>query len=145
MPTENVEHLRAHGPAAYDDLPVDQKLHVNDKIDGAAVFNPERPLGGRATPVAYLFEDHAPEAVLREWCRTNPSVADALSPREAHQLFAGHGRAWKEASREVVPDVWGEEAWDAAHAQPPNDGSEVGPRPKYTPAYFTAGGESSSE
>lgn len=103
--TGNVRKLRADGPTPASELP--HSVGAHDKQHGLAKFTitSGQTGGGLSEPVYYLFEEHDPEAVVREFVETNPQVLANRTRKGIVEAVGRHGRTWSEAVRVVLTDL----------------------------------------
>lgn len=112
--TKNIRHLREHGATPCSDLPV-SKVSARERQAGVWKFglagaSPRAVSGGGHTePVYYIRDRHAPEAVVRTWCRTNPGFLAERSLRSARTRLQETGSEFHDAIRTVLAEQgeWG--------------------------------------
>lgn len=103
--TANVRKLRADGPTPASDLP--GSVGAQDKRYGLTKFTIKSGQTGRgqSETVYYLFEEHDPEVVVREFLRTNPQVLETRTRKAIVESVGRHGRAWSGAVRVVLDEL----------------------------------------
>jgi hypothetical protein len=101
--TMNVRELREEGPLPLSELPV-QSYSVSDKRHGLATFCVNTGHFNRES-VAYLFEEHDPEDVIRVFIEANPEVVENRSVGSLVTETGGYGKLWRKAARLVFPSA----------------------------------------
>lgn len=100
MTTENITHLKNHGPSTNDELPTTVESH--HRAAGVHSFTlsgnhgDAAKMGGRPTSI-YCLPEHTKSDVLRAFLDTNPSLVEAKPRHGLHRLIKGHGQEWLEA------------------------------------------------
>lgn len=103
---ENILHLQENGPTRFSDLPNEFKL--SDRRHGAARLHLKKQgaspggQGGHTEPVAYLFESHDEQDVVREYLDANPNFVESLNHHALIQRFFEANRSFGEAAVEVI-------------------------------------------
>ncbi len=114
--TENVRHLREHGPTPSSEMP--QGSSVSDRQHGMWKFVVRAgkaatdSAGGMPEPVYFLKEEHDPETVMRTFFEVNDQMVDSKS---YHGLITGvrdHSPEWAEIAKEFLPELVDGEAPD---------------------------------
>ena len=99
----NIQFLQKQGPTRGSELP--QSPGIQDKEAGLARFSV--PIGKRRSsgePVFYLFDEHKPEPVIREFLDANPDALDR--PRNAIARDVGnYGAEWAKAIQRILDEI----------------------------------------
>ncbi len=107
--TENVRHLREHGPTPSSEMP--QGSSVSDRQHGMWKFVVRAgkaatdSAGGMPEPVYFLREEHDPETVMRTFFEVNDQMVESKS---YHGLITGvrdHSHEWAEIAKEFLPEL----------------------------------------
>lgn len=53
----------------------------------------------------YLFDEHDPETVVREFVETDPQLLETRTRKTIVEEAGNHGRAWSDAVRAVLDDL----------------------------------------
>lgn len=124
--TQNIAHLREHGPTTYEKLPI-SSLSISDRQHGvrrvhitkAATGGAKR---GKQSALAYL-DAHDLTTVVRRYLEANPHLLEHVSNGGISAMFADHSSALQDAWREVREEY------------------DTRPTGKASPAEHQAGGE----
>lgn len=104
--TKNVRKLRRDGPTAISELPL-ASTGANDKQHGLTKFSISSGQTGQgmSEPVYYLFDEHDPEDVIREFLEVNPQLLENRTRKAIVEDVGNHGSEWSDAVKSVLDDI----------------------------------------
>lgn len=116
---QSTRYLVENGPSTREEMGIGS-VRVGARAIGARRFDPtisNHGCGAGGQVQVWWYEpEHSPEDVVRAWFEANPRVVEEATPRQALGAIRDAGPEFREIARDVVTDVYGEDAYDQSFA-----------------------------